>query len=65
VAGVMLVSGRCRSCRVHAAFNKVSVGGFSSASPARTSGGEDASRLLAQPALQLKPTSLAGSRSDP
>jgi hypothetical protein len=64
MAGVTLVSGLCRSCRVHAAFNKASVGGFSSSSQARTSGDEDASRLLAQPALWLKPAPLAGSRSD-
>jgi hypothetical protein len=58
VAGVTLVSGLCRSCRVHAAFNKASAEGFSSSSPARTSGDEDVSRLLAQPAP------LAGSHSD-
>jgi hypothetical protein len=65
MASVTLVSGLCRSCRVHATFNKASVRGFSSSSPAWTSGGEDASRLLAQPALRSRPTSLAGSRSDP
>jgi hypothetical protein len=64
VVGVTLVSGPCQSCRVHVAFNKTSVRGFSSSSPARTSGGEDASRLLAQPALRLKSASLARSRSD-
>jgi hypothetical protein len=47
VAGVMLVSGLCRSCRGHAAFDKVSVGGFSSSLPARSSDDEDASRMLA------------------
>jgi hypothetical protein len=65
VAGVMLVSGLYRSCRGHAAFDKASVGGFSSSSPARTSGDEDASRLLPQSALRLKPASSAGCRSDP
>jgi hypothetical protein len=65
VAGVTLVSSLCRSYRVHVAFNKASIRGFSSSSPARTSGGEDASRLRAQPALRLKPAPLAGSRSDP
>jgi hypothetical protein len=59
VAGVTLVSGLCRSCRGHAAFDKASVGGFSSSSPARSSGDEVASRLLAQPALWSKPASLA------
>jgi hypothetical protein len=34
-------------------------------SPAQTFGGEDASRLLAQPALRLKLASLAGRRGDP
>jgi hypothetical protein len=65
VAGVTLVSGLCRSCRGHAAFDKASVGGFSSSSLARTSGDKDAGRLLAQPALRLKPASSAGCRSDP
>jgi hypothetical protein len=65
VAGVTLVSGLYRSCRGHAAFDKASVGGFSSSLPARTFGDEDASRLLAQPALWLKPASSAGCRSDP
>jgi hypothetical protein len=64
VGGVMLVSGLCRSCWVHVAFNKAFVIGFLSSSLAWTSGGEDASRLLAQPALRLKPASLAGCRSD-
>jgi hypothetical protein len=61
----MLVFGLCRSCRGYAAFDKASVGGLSSPSPARTSGDEDASRLLAQPTLQLKPAYLAGCRGDP
>jgi hypothetical protein len=65
VAGVTLVFGLYRSCRVHVGFNKASVGGFSSSSPARTSDGEDASRLMAQPVLWLKLASSAGSRSDP
>jgi hypothetical protein len=43
----------------HAAFGKASVGGVLVSSPARASDGEVASRLLAQPALRLKPTSLA------
>jgi hypothetical protein len=64
MATVTLVSGLYRSCQVHAAFNKVSVRGFSSSLPARTSSGEDASRLMAQPALQWKPAPLARSRSD-
>jgi hypothetical protein len=65
VASVMLVSGLCRSCRGHVAFDKASVGGFLSSSPALTSGDDDASRPLAQPALRLKPASSAGCRSDP
>jgi hypothetical protein len=65
VAGVTLVSGLCRSCRGHAAFDKASVGGFLSSSLARTSGDKDAGRLVAQPALRLKPASSAGCRSDP
>jgi hypothetical protein len=65
VASITLVSGLCRSCRGHVAFDKASVGGFSSSSPAWTSGDEDARRLLAQPALRLKPASLAGCRGDP
>jgi hypothetical protein len=65
VAGITLVSGLFRSCRGHAAFDKASAGGFSSSSPARIFDDEDASRLPAQPALRLKPTSSAGWRSDP
>jgi hypothetical protein len=52
MAGVTLVSGLCRSCRGHVAFDKAPVGGFSSSLPSQTSGHEDASRLLAQPALR-------------
>jgi hypothetical protein len=63
--GVTLVSGLCRSCRGHTAFDKASVGGFSSSSPARASGDEDASRLLAQPTLRSKPASLARRHGDP
>jgi hypothetical protein len=51
MAGVTLVFGLCRSCRGHAAFDKASVEGFSSSSPARASDDEQASRLLVQPAL--------------
>jgi hypothetical protein len=40
-------------------LGKASVGGVSSSSPARASDDEVASRLLAQPTLQLKPASLA------
>jgi hypothetical protein len=65
MAGVTLVSRLCRSCRGHAAFDKASVGGFSSSSPARASDDEDASWLLAQLALRLKPASLAERRGDP
>jgi hypothetical protein len=65
MASVTLVSGLCRSCRVHVAFNKVFVRGFSLSLPAQTFSDEDASRLLAQSALRLKPASLARSRSDP
>jgi hypothetical protein len=65
VDGVTLVSGLGRSCRGHANFDTASVGGFSSSSPARTSGDEDASRLLAQPALRLKPALSAGCHCDP
>jgi hypothetical protein len=65
MASVTLVSGLCRSFWGHAAFDKVSVGGFLSSSPARTSGEEDASRPLAQPGLWLKPASSAGCHSDP
>jgi hypothetical protein len=59
VVGVTLVSRFYRSCRGRAAFGKAAIGGVSSSSPARVSRGEVASRLLAQPALQLKPASLA------
>jgi hypothetical protein len=59
VAGVTLVSRFCRSCQGRAAFGKAAVGGVSSSSPAPASRGEVASRLLAQPALQLKPASVA------
>jgi hypothetical protein len=59
MAGVTLVSCFYRSCRGHAAFGKAAVGGVSSSSPARASRSEVACRLLAQPALQLKPASLA------
>jgi hypothetical protein len=64
MASVTLVSGHRRSCRGHAAFDKASAGGFSSSSPARTSGDEVASRLLAQPALRVKSASPAECRSD-
>jgi hypothetical protein len=65
MAGVMLVTGLCRSCQGHAAFDKASVGGFLSSLPAWTSGDEDASRLLVQPALRLKLASSAGCHSNP
>jgi hypothetical protein len=65
VAGVTLVSSLCRSCWGHAAFDKASVGGFSLSSPARASDDEDASRLLAQPALRSKLASPDGCRGDP
>jgi hypothetical protein len=59
VAGVTLVSHICRSCRGQAAFGKAAVGGVSSSSPALALLGEVASRLLAQPALQMEPASLS------
>jgi hypothetical protein len=59
VAGVMLVSSLCLSCRGHVTFDKASIGGVSSSLPAWASDDEVASRLLAQPALLLKPASLA------
>jgi hypothetical protein len=65
VAGITLIFGLFRSCQGHAAFDKATARGFSSSLPAQTSGDEDASRLPAQPALRLKPTSLAKWRSDP
>jgi hypothetical protein len=65
VAGVTLVSSLYRSCWGHAAFDKASIVWFSSSSPAQASDDEDASRLLAQSALWLKPASLAGRRGDP
>jgi hypothetical protein len=65
MAGVTLVSGLCRSCRGHAPFDKASVRGFSSSSPARSFDDEVTSQLLAQPALRLKPASSAGCRRDP
>jgi hypothetical protein len=49
----------------HAAFDKASIGGFSSSLPARASDDEDASRLLAQSALRSKPASLARCHGDP
>jgi hypothetical protein len=65
VAGITLVSSLYQSCWGHATFDKASVGGFSSSSPARAFDDEDASRLLAQSALWLKPASLGKRRGDP
>jgi hypothetical protein len=65
VADVTLVSSLYRSYRGHTTFDKASARGFSSSSLARTSGDEDASQLLAQPALWVKPASPVGCRSDP
>jgi hypothetical protein len=65
VAGAILVSRLCRSCRGHAAFGKAFVGGVSASSPARTSADEVTSRLLPQPAHRSKPASLALCRGDP
>jgi hypothetical protein len=54
MAGITLVSRVCRSCRGQAAFGKNAVGGVSSSLPTLALLGEVASRLLAQPALQMR-----------